>query len=152
MSAASRPNLGGLFNGSTPPDRSSSIAAALRAPESADRESADPSPSSGSAGSSGSSRSAGPTAPTGSQRAKRSTPTATTSTPPMGAPVPPLGSAAGSAREATDTWAALQWLDPVRVLGFYFDALQAAFDAQRRLTMTVASVVSAPVRRAGIWR
>jgi hypothetical protein len=132
MSPTSRPNLGGLFNGTTPPARSSSIAAALGTPEAAGESTA---PASGSA------------------RAKRSSAAGKAGPPPVGAPVPPLGSTPfGSTSDASGQWAALQWLDPVRVLGFYFDVVQTMFDVQRRLTMGVASAVTAPVRRAGVWR
>ena len=135
--ANSRPNLGGLFNGSTPPERSSSIAAALGSASSADHEQP-PDRQSSAAG-----------------RGRRTASSARSSAPPLGAPVPPIGAAPTGipgARGTADQWAALQWLDPVRVLGFYFDVVQVAFDVQRRLTMGVATIVTAPVRRAGVWR
>ena len=141
MTANARPNLGGLFSGTTPPERSSSIAGALgpRAGTDEDRTDGDrigvpPGP-------------AAPRSP--------STPPPATTAARVGAgssPDPGTGTGTPAPQHAGDQWAAVQWLDPVRALGFYFDVLQGMFDAHRRLTMAVATAVTAPVRRAGVWR
>ncbi len=141
MTANSRPNLGGLFSGSTPPERSSSIAAALGSAGTGDQD-----------GPSNRARAR----PSSAGQGTRSASSARTGAPPLGAPVPPIGAAptskTGLQGRTADQWAALQWLDPVRVLGYYFDVVQTVFDVQRRLTMGVATAITAPVRRAGVWR
>ena len=139
MTTTSRPNLGGLFSGTTPPERSSSIADALR-PRGADddrAESGRESASSKRTPSEGTTHASVPAANAG--------------------PVPGSGTSARTGAPAAphvtgEGWAALQWLDPVRALDYYFDFLQGMFDAQRKLTMGVARALSAPVRRAGVWR
>ncbi len=139
MTANGRPNLGGLFSGTTPPDRSSSIADAL-----------DP-------------RSVGGDRPGDRAQSARSAKRS-----PGGAPQTPAAPATGPARAAgprgeaaaaaigdrriADPLAAIQWLDPMRALGQYFDFVQGLLDAQRRVTMSVAAAVTAPVRRLGVWR
>ena len=112
MTANGRPNLGGLFTGSTPPERSSTIADALDPPRA--RARAKPAPS---------------IAPPPVAPPRVTTPPAAT---PSAPPTP--GSAA--------------WWDPVNALGLYFDFLQGLFDANRAVTMAVATAVTAPLRRS----
>jgi hypothetical protein len=114
MTANGRPNLSGLFTGSTPPERSSTIADALDPPRTRAR-----------------------TAPafTPPSAAPPSVTSPSDAPPPVGSPsaTPGAGSAA--------------WWDPVTALGYYFDFLQGLFDANRAVTMAVATAVTAPLRR-----
>ncbi len=152
MTANARPNLGGLFTGVTPPDRSSSIADALgpRAAAAGPGNGATPGNDAVTGKGSGrSTRSAG-TAGLAARQSVRPKPAETP------APLPLIAgttrSGVSSASDRDDHWAALQWLDPVRALGSYFDFMQGVLDAQRRVTISLASIVSAPVRRIGLWR
>ena len=115
MSTQARPNLGGLFNGSTPADRTSGIAGRLgprlvTAP--ADRPGASTTPASSTVE---------PAAD-----AEESTD-------------PPAASReSGSAQGPIDP---LAWLDPIRALEMYFGLLQAMLDANRQFVMGAAGVL-----------
>lgn len=119
MTANGRPNLSGLFTGSTPPERSSTIADALDPPRTRAR-----------------------TAPPFT--APSAAPPSVTS-PPAGSP--PVGSPPVGSPSATPGAGSAAWWDPVIALGYYFDFLQGVFDANRAVTMAVASAVTAPLRR-----
>ena len=49
---------------------------------------------------------------------------------------------------ATPTAGSAAWWDPVNALGYYFDFLQGLFDANRAVTMAVATAITAPLRRS----
>ncbi|MGS0685199.1 hypothetical protein ACVBEQ_08645 [Nakamurella sp. GG22] len=124
MTTNGRPNLGGLFTGSTPPERSSTIADALDSR-------------------------------TGAPRTARSTPadtagppTAPRQTPARAIPAPPISTPSVAAPVATPAAGQAAWWDPVNALGYYFDFLQGLFDANRAVTMAVATAVTAPLRRS----
>ena len=112
MTTNGRPNLGGLFTGSTPPERSSTIADALDSTPAAPR------------------RTPGRAIPA------PAIPAPPTPAPPVAAPV------------ATPAAGPAAWWDPVNALGYYFDFLQGLFDANRAVTMAVATAVTAPLRRS----
>jgi hypothetical protein len=115
MTSQARPNLGGLFDGSTPADRTSGIAGRL-----------------------------GPrlvTAPVG-EPAESGTPASTKAEPAVDVEESPDPTAAsrgsGSAERSIDPAA---WLDPIRALEMYFGVLQAMLDANRQFVMGVAGVL-----------
>ncbi len=120
MTSNGRPNLGGLFSGSTPPERSSMIADAL------------------------------------DSRTGRSTPAGAASrptvpprqTPARAIPAPPIPAPPVTAHVTTPAAGQAAWWDPVNALGYYFDFLQGLFDANRAVTMAVATAVTAPLRRS----
>jgi len=144
MSATARPNLGGLFNGSTPPDRSSSIVDPLgprlitsspvvdrcddgNPPESEVAHSVEPehapeasNPAAGSRGS----------AATGQR----------TTVPKRGTPTP------------TGRLTALEWIDPVKAVEHSFALLQAVLDANREFAVGWANTISSLPRRVGMRR
>jgi hypothetical protein len=117
MTGQARPNLGGLFDGSTPPDRTSSVAGRL-----------------------------GPrlvTAPVG----RPAEPAVSTPFPAEPAEagietsvVDPAAAsrASESARPSIDP---LAWFDPIRALEVYFGVLQAVLDANRHCVMGLAGVL-----------
>ena len=115
MTSQARPNLGGLFDGSTPADRTSGIAGRL-----------------------------GPRlvpAPAG-QPADSATPASSEVEPATDVEEstdPPAASLASeSAQRPIDPSA---WLDPIRALELYFGVLQAMLDANRQFVMGVAGVL-----------
>jgi hypothetical protein len=138
MTQNSRPNLGGLFTGSTPPERSSAVAAQL-GPRLV---------------------SAPVTEPEGiaAQHAGRSEPipavgklvppTDTGSTREHGAAVPPLGPPAGQSSVAV----ALEFVDPLRAVERYFAVLQVVLDVNRRVAIALTTAAISLPRRAGLWR
>ena len=124
MTASPRPNLGGLFNGSAPPERSSSIADALgprgvRLSAVAD-DAATERPAATASKSPAGERRIGPASPT------RSTPTA-----------PDL------------PWPAPGWLDPIKAVEHYFAFLQT-LARTRPPVVPVTTVVALP-QRAKNW-
>jgi len=124
MTASPRPNLGGLFNGSTPPERSSTVAEALGPRGVRLTAVADGTPPSAA-----SSKPAADDA-TG-------TGTATPRTPAIaaGSPAPDYH------------WPAPSWLDPLKAVEHYFSFLQTLLDANQRLAVSVVTtVVSLPHR------
>jgi hypothetical protein len=115
MSTQARPNLGGLFDGSTPADRTSGIAGRLgprlvTAPVGLPANTATPAWSK-----------------------VEPTPDAEESTDPTEA-----SRGSGSAQRPIDPSA---WLDPIRALEMYFGVLQAMLDANRQFVMGVAGVL-----------
>jgi hypothetical protein len=141
MTPSSRPNLGGLFTGSTPPERSSAVAAQLgprliTAPpvtESEDVTAAaqeapepEPAPAVGN-----------PAPPPGGGSIRERT-----------APVPPLGAPAGQSSVSV----ALEFIDPLRAVERYFAFLQVVLDVNRRVAIAATSAAISLPRRAGIWR
>lgn len=126
MTASPRPNLGGLFNGSAPPERSSSIADALgprgvRLSAVADDPVTErPAPASKSLADE---RRVGPAAPI------------TKST----APAQSL------------SWPAPSWLDPIRAVEHYFAFLQTLLDANQRLAVSMVTTVVSLPQRAKNW-
>ena len=139
MTPSSRPNLGGLFTGSTPPERSSAVAAQLgprlvtgspvAEPEDVatqDVPETEPAPAVGN-----------PAAPRGSGSARE-----------LGAAVPPLGAPVGQSSAAV----ALEFIDPLRAVERYFAFLQVVLDVNRRVAIAVTSAAVSLLRRAGIWR
>jgi len=148
MTPNSRPNLGGLFTGSTPPERSSAVAAQLgprlvTAPPAADskdvtaaRESTGPSPEP---------EPEPEPAPTGG------TPAPNVASGPvreLGAEVPPLGAPVGQSTVAV----ALEFIDLLRVVERYFAFLQVVLDVNRRAAIALTTAAISLPRRAGIWR
>jgi hypothetical protein len=148
MTATARPNLGGLFNGTTPPDRSSSIADALgprlitpspvveRGDESQSAESevtyaVEPENGSRAANPAEPSRGSGATGQRITHVRRGGTHT-------------PTGREHG--------WTALEWIDPVKAVEHYFALLQAVLDANRELAVGCANAVSSLPRRAGMRR
>ena len=144
MTPNSRPNLGGLFTGSTPPERSSAVPAQLgprlvTAPPAADskdvtaaRDSTEPSPEP-------------EPAPTGG------TPAPNVASGPvreLGAEVPPLGAPVGQSTVAVT----LEFIDPLRVVERYFAFLQVVLDVNRRAAIALTTAAISLPRRAGIWR
>jgi hypothetical protein len=144
MTPNSRPNLGGLFTGNTPPERSSAVAAQLgprlvTAPPAADskdvtaaRDITEPSPEP-------------EPAPTGD------TPAPDVASGPvreLGADVPPLGAPVGQSTVAV----ALEFIDPLRVVERYFAFLQVVLDVNRRAAIALTTTAISLPRRAGIWR
>jgi hypothetical protein len=121
MSAGSRPNLGGLFNGSTPPDGVGGAAVfgprflkQLPLDEPAGDVLPEPGPSSGA-----STSDAAPSATDG-----------------------------GAPAEPGDRWNVLGWVDPTRLVVQYFAFLQAVLDTNRELAITLTTaVMSLPKRR-----
>ncbi len=117
MTAQPRPNLGGLFDGSTPADRTSSIAGRL-----------------------------GPRLVTTPARAPRDDePSASRTVDQAGDVKAPKAAAPaassqqdGSAQRSIDP---VDWLDPIRALELYFGLLQAALDANRQFVMGLAGVL-----------
>lgn len=130
MTASPRPNLGGLFNGSTPPERSSSIAEAL-GPRGV-RLSAvsdpvgrrDPHPA------------AGPTStqPPAVERRK----------------VAPATSQSAAVQELHRS--ALGWLDPIKAVEHYFAFLHTLLDANQRLALSMTTTLVSLPQRARNWR
>jgi hypothetical protein len=148
MSATARPNLGGLFNGSTPPERSSSIVDPLgprlitsspvvdqcddsKSPESEVAHSVEPerAPEAGK-----------PAAPSrgGAATGRRIT------------DVPKRGTHAPTGQERRLT--APEWIDPVKAVEHSFALLQAVLDANREFAVGWANAVSSLPRRIGMRR
>ena len=139
MTPSSRPNLGGLFTGSTPPERSSAVAAQLgprpvtATPLTATKGIAaqevpepEPIPAVGNPA---------PSLGSGSIRE-------------LGAAVPPLGAPVGQSNVAV----ALEFIDPLRAVERYFAVLQVVLDVNRRAAIALTTAVVSLPRRAGIWR
>ena len=139
MTPNSRPYLGGLFTGSTPPERSSAVAAQLgprlvTAPPVAEPEGIavhdaarnEPTPTVGNPG---------PPRDSGPIRE-------------LGAAVPPLGAPVGQSNVAV----ALEFIDPLRAVERYFAVLQVVLDVNRRAAIALTTAVIWLPRRAGIWR
>ena len=141
MTPSSRPNLGGLFTGSTPPERSSAVAAQLgprliTAPTVAESEDAtaaqdvtEREPAAPSLGNPPRSVATGPVRE-------------------LGAEVPPLGAHVGQSTVAV----ALGFIDPLRVVERYFAFLQVVLDVNRRAAIALTTAAISLPRRAGIWR
>ena len=138
MTPNSRPNLGGLFTGSTPPERSSAVAAQLgprlvTAPPVAEPEgvavqdAAGPEPT----------PAVGPAPPRDGGPIRE-----------LGAAVPPLGTPVGQSNVAV----ALTFIDPLRAVERYFAVLQVVLDVNRRAAIALTTAVISLPRRAGIWR
>jgi hypothetical protein len=116
MTARARPNLGGLFDGSTPADRTSSVAGRIAprlvtAPVGRPDEQAPPASPTIEPAEVGESKIADPAEP------------------------PPAG---GSSQRPIDP---LAWLDPIRALELYFGVLQAVLDANRQFVMGLAGTL-----------
>ena len=117
MTGQARPNLGGLFDGSTPADRTSSVAGRL-----------------------------GPrlvTAPVGRPGEHGvSTPAPAD---PVGAGTEPMVAEPAAASRGSDSARPpidpLGWFDPIRALELYFGVLQAVLDANRQCVMGLAGVL-----------
>ena len=145
MTAGSRPNLSGLFTGSTPPERSSAVASAL-GPE--------PGPEPVSAPSVSEAEhepvqgddavETEPAAALGNPAAARGS----GATRQRSVPVPPLGAPTGQGHLS----AALELIDPLRAVERYFAFLQAVLDVNRRVAIAVTGTALSLPRRAGIWR
>jgi hypothetical protein len=117
MTSQARPNLGGLFDGSTPADRTSSVAGRLgprlvTAPAGGSRE--QPAPASSRGEPEADAKASKAAAPAASSPGGGSTPR----------PIDPLA-----------------WIDPMRALEAYFNVLQAVFDANRQFVMGLAGVL-----------
>ena len=115
MTPQARPNLGGLFDGSTPADRTSGIAGRLGprlVPAPADRPGASTTPAS-------------PAVEPAADVEESTDP-------------PAASRGSGSAQRPFDPSA---WLDPIRALEMYFGVLQAMLDANRQFVMGVAGVL-----------
>ena len=121
MSVGPRPNLGGLFNGSTPPERSSSVSGAfgprflkqLPADEQADELPSAPELTVGMAASEAPPSATGTAAPAGHHERRN----------------------------------VLSLLDPIRIVEQYFAFLQAVLDANRQVAVALtSSVMSLPQR------
>ena len=153
MTAGSRPNLSGLFTGSTPPERSSAVASAL-GPESGPESDPESDPESVSAPS----VSEAQHDPVQGDDAVETEPAAALGNPAAawgsGAtrqrsiPVPPLGAPTGQGHLS----AALELIDPLRAVERYFAFLQAVLDVNRRVAIAVTGTALSLPRRAGIWR
>jgi len=129
MTASPRPNLGGLFNGSAPPERSSSIADALGprgvrlSAVADDTESERPAIGAPKRSSATDQRRIGPASP----------PTKTAPT-------------------AQDLhWPAPSWLDPIKAVEHYFAFLQTLLDANQRLALSMVTTVVSLPHRAKNW-
>lgn len=134
MTSSARPNLGGLFNGSTPPQRSSRIGGAMgprlvtsvpisevgRGPLPAGQSDGPP------AGSSSAGQSATPQRPADA-------PTAA---------APRVGSSAGL----------VQWADPVHLVNQYFSFLRHILDANQQWALACASLAREIPGRVGLHR
>jgi hypothetical protein len=113
MTSQARPNLGGLFDGSTPADRTSGIAGRL-----------------------------GPrlvTAPVG-RPAEGAAPASSKVEPALDVEesTDPPAASRGSSERSIDP---LSWIDPIRALEMYFGVLQAMLDANRQFVLGVAGVL-----------
>ncbi len=139
MTPNSRPNLGGLFTGTTPPERPSAVAAQLgprlvTAPPVAEPEGIaaqdaarpEPTPAVGN-----------PAPPRDSGPIRE-----------LGAAVPPLGAPVGQSNVAV----ALEFIDPLRAVERYFAVLQVVLDINRRAAIALTTAAISLPRRAGIWR
>jgi hypothetical protein len=115
MTAQARPNLGGLFDGSTPADRISGIAGRL-GPRLV------PPP-------------VGPPADSVTPASFKVEPAADVEEP---TDPPAAARGTGSAQQSMDP---LAFIDPIRALEMYFGVLQAMLDANRQFVMGVAGVL-----------
>jgi hypothetical protein len=125
MTATARPNLGGLFNGSTPPERSNGIADAV-----------------------------GPRriqlAPAADEADTRPTEQAPeTESAHITPDVPDVDD---QPSDGEPRWAPLDWIDPVKAVEHYFAFLQALLDANRELAVAMAVAVRSLPRRTGLRR
>ena len=153
MTAGSRPNLSGLFTGSTPPERSTAVASAL-GPESGPESGPEPGPEPVSAPSvSGAQHDpvqgddaveTEPAAALGNPAAARGS----GATRQRSIPVPPLGAPTHQGHLS----AALELIDPLRAVERYFAFLQVVLDVNRRVAVAVTGTALSLPRRAGIWR
>ena len=148
MTAGSRPNLSGLFTGSTPPERFTAVASAL-GPESG--------PESGPEPVSAPSVSEAEHEPVQGDDAVETEPAAALGNPAAvrgsgatrrSVPVPPLGAPTGQGHLS----AALELIDPLRAVERYFAFLQVVLDVNRRVAVAVTGTALSLPRRAGIWR
>jgi hypothetical protein len=116
MTATARPNLGGLFNGSTPPERSSGIADAI-----------------------------GPRrialAPTVDEADSRSTETETETGAGTEQVTPDAPGVSDQSPDSGPRRAPLEWIDPVKAVEHYFAFLQAVLDANREVAVALAGMV-----------
>ena len=145
MTAGSRPNLSGLFTGSTPPERSTAVASAL-GPESGPEPVSAPSvseaehvPVQGD-----DAVETEPAAALGNPAAARGS----GATRQRSIPVPPLGAPTGQGHLS----ASLELIDPLRAVERYFAFLQVVLDVNRRVAIAVTGTALSLPRRAGIWR
>ena len=136
MTAGERPNLGGLFTGSVPPERTSSVADALRAAPSSTRSAASSArvPSSAGHSSSAGASSAGAGRPTRLRVAVPSEATHERTVAPEEAP----------------ERSGLDWVNPVKAVELYFAVLQGLLDLNRNIAVgVVTAVLSVPRRVIG---
>ena len=121
MNERARPNLGGLFNGSTPPEQSSSISGAIgprflkQLPTDGPAREVPPEP----ARSNGNAASDAP-------------PSATDTDSPAG---------------QGDRWNVLSWVDPTKIVVQYFAFLQVLLDTNRDLAVSLTSAVMSLPKR-----
>lgn len=126
MSATPRPNLSGLFNGSAPPDRSSSIAEALGP------------------------RGVRLSAVTDEPAPAVQPPVADAPRVEAAPPVPPVRVAAPSTPPEY-YWPAPSWLDPVKAIEHYFSFLQTVLEANQRFAVSLVSTAVMLPQRAKSW-
>ena len=143
MTSSARPNLGGLFTGSTPAERTSRITESLGprlvvTPPVAD-DAAQERPTKATADRVRAEKPITATAPTA--RAGDAT-----------QPAPPSVADSLSSGPADDArgWPALEWIDPVKAVERYFAFLQSVLDVNRDIAVALTSGVVALPRRVGL--
>jgi len=132
MTASPRPNLGGLFNGSTPPGRSSTIAEAL-GPRGVRLTAVVDEADSANAAADAAADSA-PAAPQADATGQESVPAQD------GGPTPEFH------------WPAPNWLNPVTAVEHYFAFLHTLLDANQRFAMSLAGTLVSLPQRVNPWR
>jgi hypothetical protein len=153
MSANARPNLNGLFNGTTKPDRSSTIADAL-GPRSSAEAPATASPTSSAADEDDASTVVSEVEDRG-RPGRASTPAAPAAkshgTGQLNGRVDAPAIEANGPTDRRHLPAALPWIDPVRAVDRYFEVLQAVLDTNRDVARRLAGVVNS-ISRPGRLR
>lgn len=142
MTSSARPNLGGLFTGSTPAERSSRITESLgprlvvTPPVAGDA--AQERPTKATADRVGAEKPITATAPTA--RAADATQPAS----------PSVADGPSSRPAEARGWPALEWIDPVRAVERYFAFLQSVLDVNRDIAVALTTGVVALPRRVGL--
>ena len=138
MTPRARQNLGGLFNGSTPPDRFSSVADALGPRLITGLPVVEPGDDSTPAEPQHASAAHSPAAPSRGNGAARQHIT--------------NGQERGTHPPTSQErqWTALEWIDPVKAIEHYFAWLRAVLDANREFAVGWASAAMAMPQHGGI--
>jgi len=141
MTSNARPNLGGLFNGSTPPQQPSRIGdpASPRLVTSVPI-SETPLPPRGSA-------SPGPTRPSAAKSGSAASGSATSG---PARSVPPQSKSDPGGRQQAQP--EVHWADPVGLVNQYFGLLRTLLDLNQQWAVACATAVAALPRRVGLHR